>query len=269
MNRYLLFQLYGPWCAWGEVAVGEVRPSETRPTRSALLGLLAAALGIRREEQARLDALAAALRFAVVVDAPGVPEVDYHTVQTSAPRRGRVFRSRPDQLALPRHELETILSQRHYRADALYRVAVSRTEGGAAPSLDELATALRRPAFPLFLGRKSCPLAVPLAPRVVEAPDALAAFATAAEASPAQAGEPAPEPLPARELRRLARRHEPWLYWEEGFPSPGLDRHFASQRRDEPGRRSAWLFHTRRELAAPFPAPAFSAPALAAPGGAP
>ncbi len=249
MNRYLLFQLYGPWCAWGEVAVGEVRPSETRPTRSALLGLLAAALGIRREEQARLDALAAAFRFAVVVDAPGVPEVDYHTVQTTAPRRGRVFRRRADQLALPRHELETILSQRHYRADALYRVGVSRTAGSAAPSLDELASALQRPAFPLFLGRKSCPPAVPFAARAVDAPDLLAALALVAEP-----GAEAFEPLPSRELRRLARRHEPWLYWEEEFPAPGLASHFASQRRDEPGRRSVWLFQSRRELAAPLPA---------------
>ncbi len=249
MNRYLLFQLYGPWCAWGEVAVGEVRPSETRPTRSALLGLLAAALGIRREEQARLDALAAAFRFAVVVDAPGVPEVDYHTVQTTAPRRGRVFRRRADQLALPRHELETILSQRHYRADALYRVAVSRGEGGEAPSLDELAAALRRPAFPLFLGRKSCPPAAPLAPRVLAATDLLAALALLTEPG----GEPA-GPLPAPELRRLRRRQQPWLYWEEEFPAPGLASHFASQRRDEPGRRSVWLFQSRRELAAPLPA---------------
>jgi CRISPR system Cascade subunit CasD len=48
MSRYLLFQLYAPLVSWGAPAVGEVRHTDTIPTRSALLGLLAAALGIPR-----------------------------------------------------------------------------------------------------------------------------------------------------------------------------------------------------------------------------
>lgn len=56
MSQYLVFQLHGPMASWGEDAPGEVRHSHELPSRSALLGLLAAALGIRREEEQRLKA---------------------------------------------------------------------------------------------------------------------------------------------------------------------------------------------------------------------
>ena len=54
MKEYLVFQLYAPLASWGEEASGEIRHSATVPTRSALLGLLAAALGIRRDEEERV-----------------------------------------------------------------------------------------------------------------------------------------------------------------------------------------------------------------------
>ncbi len=44
-------QLYGPLAAWGEQAVGGVRRSATHPSKSAILGLCAAAQGIRRDEE--------------------------------------------------------------------------------------------------------------------------------------------------------------------------------------------------------------------------
>ena len=46
MTDYLLLRLYGPLASWGEIAVGESRHSAVQPSRSALLGLLGAALGI-------------------------------------------------------------------------------------------------------------------------------------------------------------------------------------------------------------------------------
>ena len=46
MAEFLLFQLYGPMASWGEAAAGEVRHTASWPTRSALTGLLGAALGI-------------------------------------------------------------------------------------------------------------------------------------------------------------------------------------------------------------------------------
>ncbi len=53
MARFLLFQLAGPLASWGEIAIGEDRHSAPYPGRSAVLGILASALGIRRAEEVR------------------------------------------------------------------------------------------------------------------------------------------------------------------------------------------------------------------------
>ena len=61
MTEVLCLTLRGPLASWGEIAVGRVRPSGDKPTRSALLGLLAGMLGIRRDEAAKLMHLTTAL----------------------------------------------------------------------------------------------------------------------------------------------------------------------------------------------------------------
>ena len=81
MADYLVFRLYGPLASWGEIAVGESRHSAAYPSRSALIGLLGAALGIERDDEAGQQALAAGYRFGVKLHAAGHPLRDYHTVQ--------------------------------------------------------------------------------------------------------------------------------------------------------------------------------------------
>ncbi len=56
MSQYLIFQLHGPMASWGGDAPGEVRHTHELPSRSALLGLLAAGVGIRRDDTERLNA---------------------------------------------------------------------------------------------------------------------------------------------------------------------------------------------------------------------
>ncbi len=56
MSQYLIFQLHGPMASWGVDAPGEVRHTHELPSRSALLGLLAAGVGIRRDDTERLNA---------------------------------------------------------------------------------------------------------------------------------------------------------------------------------------------------------------------
>ena len=169
MRRFLVFRLFGPLAAWGEIAVGEIRPSALQPTRSALLGLLAAALGLERGDEPKHAALARAVRFGVQVESAGVPISDYHTAQVLPARRGRILATRADQVRGDRHELGTTLSRREYRSDASYRVAVWQAEPEPGLDLDRLAEALVHPTFTLYLGRKSCPPALPLGPRVIEA----------------------------------------------------------------------------------------------------
>lgn len=182
MTRYLTFQLYGMLSAFGLVAVGEVRLTAGHPTRSAVMGLLAACLGIRRDEEARLAALSAGYGLAVRVDAPGTPLLDYHTIQTPPEKNKRTYRTRADELGglLGRDEEPyTILSRREYLCGAYFTVSLWTTTDAPPYPLEDLATALRRPVFTPYLGRKCCPPSLPFAPEVGEfahMEEALAAY---------------------------------------------------------------------------------------------
>ena len=65
MRDFLLFTYYAPIAAFGQVAVGEVRGSWERPGKSAILGLLAAGLGLARDDAEGQAALAEAYGYAV------------------------------------------------------------------------------------------------------------------------------------------------------------------------------------------------------------
>lgn len=82
--EFLLLTLYAPLSSWGGIAVGEERNSWDRPSRSAVLGLVAAALGVARDDQASHDALDWGYGVAVRLDVAGSSVVDYHTAQSVA-----------------------------------------------------------------------------------------------------------------------------------------------------------------------------------------
>lgn len=166
--QYLVFRLYGPMASWGEAAVGGDRPSASHPGRSAVLGLLAAALGIKRSEQAQLNALYQSVQFAVKEYSAGALVRDYHTAQVPSTDKKRLHRHRKSELSAPGYKLNTVLSSRDYRSDGVWVVAIWLTDK-AEVTLAELAEALLKPRFTLYLGRKSCPLAAPLSPKVLEA----------------------------------------------------------------------------------------------------
>lgn len=225
---FLIFQLQAALAAWGDVAVGEFRGSRDQPGASALIGLLGAALGVRREDEAAHAALRDGYRFAVGVVAAGQLLRDYHTAQVPGRTslKGRPHHTRRDELNLPKHELNTILSTRDYRQNAAWAVAVQALPG-APHSLDALAAALREPRFVLYLGRKCCPPAAPLAPRLSDAESAhaaLSAYLAAAE--------------PPATLRSLA--------WGDGMPA-GVPAHLSAPRKDRLIRRQGWQFGDRTE----------------------
>lgn len=228
MAEYLVFRLYGPLAAWGDIAVGEYRPSFAHPGKSAIIGLLAAALGIRRDEEDRQRCLAESCSFAVWVDAMGILLRDYHTTQVPSARKGVTHYTRRSELAVD--DLNTILSSRDYRCDAAYTVAICVTDG-APHTMQELAGALQKPAFTLYLGRKSCPLALPLQPQIVSA-------ATLREAITSVAfGD---------ELSCMIATGPTAIFWEEDGES-GMERQQVITRRDTPISRKRWQFGERRE----------------------
>jgi CRISPR system Cascade subunit CasD len=166
--EYLIFRLYGPLASWGEPTVGPTRPTATHPSRSAILGLLGAALGLRRDDEAAQRRLRDSINVATKEISSGVNVRDYHTAQVPERQKKMTYRTRSEELAQPQKRLHTILSSRDYRCDGYWIVAIS-LRPDSAWDLEQLAEALQYPTFQLYLGRKACPLAAPLSPRRVEA----------------------------------------------------------------------------------------------------
>ncbi len=240
MKSYLLFQLYGPMASWGDIAVGEQRPTLGHPTKSAITGLLAAALGIKRQEEVIHNQLSDGYRLAIRVDASGSLLRDYHTIQVPPPQRGRVFHTRKDELDVEKHQLNTLLSSRDYRADAHYTVALWERNGPY--NLPALKQALEQPHYTLYLGRKSCPLARPLQPRLIKSENLYNAF---------QQFEINDEVLNTQQLSASTPDSTTAYYWEELTPSetglPQGGSHMMYERRDKVSSRRRWQFMTRKE----------------------
>lgn len=240
MTEFLLLTLYAPLASWGDIAVGDFRGSWDRPSRSAVLGLVAAALGLTREDQEAHDALDVGYGLAVRVDAAGAPLVDYHTAQTvdAATVKKRRPATRAELLAV--RDRQTILSRRTYRQDALATVALwVRDVTRARWTLEELRDALRRPRFVLYAGRKANALGLPLHPSVEHA----ATLAEALSRRPSSIG--ALRGLDSSHWRvpmpdALEVSHDPCEDFEDGLQ--GLRR---DVRRDARAHRGRWQFAER------------------------
>ena len=132
-----LLRLAGPLQAWGSSSRFKLRATEREPTKSGILGLVAAALGRRRTDP--VENLRR-LNFGVRIDQVGALIKDYHTAHTFDGK-------------------QSFVSDRYYLADAVFLAGLE----GDETLLREIDAAIRRPAFPLFLGRRSCPPAGPIA----------------------------------------------------------------------------------------------------------
>jgi CRISPR system Cascade subunit CasD len=226
MAEFLVFTLESRMAAFGDLAGHERRGSHSWPGRSALIGLIGAALGTRRDDEAG-QAMLSTLCFAVAAYDTGTPLRDYHTVQTVHQKVKRP-RTRASALAeaKSRGALNTTITMRDYRCGVLYAVAV----WGGEMVLEGLAAALARPVFTPYLGRKSCPLSAPVAAEVVAAEDPVAAV------------EHAVLP-PWRQVEQGRRSH--WRFIATDH-FPGLDAHTTQWRHDEPMDRKTWHFQARR-----------------------
>jgi len=176
----LLLRLAGPMQSWGTTSRFDQRDTGKEPSKSGVIGLLAAALGIDRESWCEdLQALAA-LNIGVRHDRPGVPKRDYQTAQhiISADRS----KTHP-----------TAVTTRDYLADAVFLVGL---EGPDRSLLDRVHAALQNPVWPLALGRKSYVPAesVWLEPGVLDAP-LLPALAARPWLTMPRRGEPTPDRL--------------------------------------------------------------------------
>jgi|BioPla2DNA2_1021312.scaffolds.fasta_scaffold19609_4 CRISPR system Cascade subunit CasD len=174
MTSFMIFDLYGPISAFGDVAVGEYRPAYSHPSKSSIIGLIAASLGIDRKNEEELQSLSFSLNVGVLVVSSGHLLRDFHTVQvpSSSGLKGLPHSTRRDELLAK--DLNTITSSRDYRTDAYYRIAVWCPTG--TYSLDTLKEALEKPRYVPYLGRKSCPPALPFKPELIEAENIIQAL---------------------------------------------------------------------------------------------
>ena len=118
----LLFTLYAPVAAYGDHgARTSRRGSWARPTRTATLGLVAAALGIERSAHEDHLGLHEGLGFAVRVDGTGASLTDYHTFQVGFGDHLQVTRMRADE---HRGGTKTTITHREYRTDSLHTVGL-------------------------------------------------------------------------------------------------------------------------------------------------
>ena len=146
----LVLRLAGPLQSWGTTSRHNRRDTAAEPTKSGVVGLLAAADGRRRTDP--VDDLAR-LRLAVRIDLPGRLRRDYHTASRSdgaaLPSSAVNGRGAQKPTSPPKY---THVTERFYLEEAVFVVAV----GGPQPLVDALTGAVREPAFPLALGRRSC-----------------------------------------------------------------------------------------------------------------
>jgi len=238
VDRFLVFRLYGPFASWGEIAVGEVRRSASYPGRSAILGIISAAFGIRRVECEKLEALFNGYDLAVKVQSVGTLLKDYHTVQVPDSAGKVRYATRRDEIVTGRDRLGTILTSREYRCDSLYIIAV-RQRHSAPYSLEEIKDKLANPVFVLYLGRKSYPPAAPLKPQIIESSGFKAALDNAV--FPPLVTSFSGEDITGRFIPISTSRY----YWEneagDMTPQQTLERY------DKPLNRSRWQFSPRKE----------------------
>lgn len=145
----LLLRLAAPLQSWGTESRFDTRQTRREPSKSGIIGLLACALGIRRDNTEGLNELNK-LTFGIRVEQEGQLLLDYQTVKSYKTVRGFLDDANPE---------DAYQTYRYYLADAVFLAAVSSDDEGM---MQRLEAALHCPAFPLYLGRRSCPATLPI-----------------------------------------------------------------------------------------------------------
>lgn len=141
----LLLRFAAPLQAWGSSSKFDIRTTEREPTKSGVIGMIASALGIQRNSENADDELKKLneMRFGVRVEKEGKLIKDFHMVRKIENRKMTA----------------SYITDRYYLSDAVFLVAI---ESDDTELLKKIESALQRPVYPLFLGRRSCPPTLPV-----------------------------------------------------------------------------------------------------------
>lgn len=152
----LLLRLAAPLQAWGDESKYDIRGTRNEPTKSGVIGLLAAAMGYRRDND-KISDMANKLRMGIRVDQPGIVIRDFHTARAPKYGKGGIIKYDIDGSIIM--EKDPYITQRYYLCDACFLVGLECEDEGF---LHDVIEALRSPVFPLYMGRRALPLSLPL-----------------------------------------------------------------------------------------------------------
>jgi len=156
-SAYLALLLDGPLQSWGFASRFQRRTTGMHPTKSGVLGLICAAMGLgkRSPEENELLPKLAELRMTTIaipriVEADSIPLPvlrleDYHTVLDTRRASGGM-------------NTDAVITRRQYLLDARFGVILE----GDWQLLEKVAAALQDPRWGVWLGRKSCIPAEPI-----------------------------------------------------------------------------------------------------------
>lgn len=137
--KTILLKLTGPMQSWGTSSRFETRMSDYYPSKSGVIGIIAASLGYNRGEDEKIQKLND-LDFAVRVDQEGVLKKDFH-IAIKLDDNGNAEKP--------------YVTNRYYMEDAVFVVAISHED---EVWIEEILQGLKYPYFQPFMGRRSCPL---------------------------------------------------------------------------------------------------------------
>lgn len=181
LNRMpaLSFYLDAPMQSWGASSKYQYRETNSFPTKSAIIGIIAAAMGIDKhsqDETIHLAPLVDLLLTVVKIGKSSTRLMDFHTIGGGYDK-GASLR---EKMSIPQKAsgapFGTVITRRSYLTDAAF-IAVLEGESSV---LEQVRTALLDPKWGVWLGRKNCLPATPLTPIIaVDRSAALAEILTA------------------------------------------------------------------------------------------
>ncbi|MCI6272639.1 MAG: type I-E CRISPR-associated protein Cas5/CasD [Erysipelotrichaceae bacterium] len=135
--KTILLKFAGPMQSWGTSSHFETRHTDFYPSKSAIIGVISASLGYKRNDDEKIRELNK-ISFGVRVDQQGFLMRDYHIAKKNKKN----------------DKFETFVTNRYYLEDAVFVVAIS----GENELINKIENALHYPYFQPFMGRRSLPL---------------------------------------------------------------------------------------------------------------
>ena len=147
-EKHLLLYLDAPMQAWGHSSRFNRRTSASWPTKSGVIGMLCAALGVERDDERGISQLAALNVQVYTLNNSGQRLMDYHTVGGGydiAKEAGQYFGNKNGASI-------AVLTDREYLLDCKFGVLLS----GESAVVEKCAAALENPKWGVWFGRKCC-----------------------------------------------------------------------------------------------------------------